>query len=244
MTPYMHIRPQTLKMIQIFLLVLLVASATRVGIIYYHRHSAVTNAADRGPVKLNPDYYVNPRKLHAYDIASAQALEKQPVWVRDGYRYPYYPWDARRKHADFSTDSGLLLPLEQLRITDVAQDRIGGSGGQPVMAIFAKDGKPFAFQIGVTQDSDMQIYSDEVLYLDDPAQLYHHWPREVWQAIRQHEVKPGMNELQATFAVGFGVPLGSSAGTSRIVNYPNGGKPLTVIYQGGKAAEIKAGPSI
>ena len=228
-------------MIRIFLLVLLVASSVRVGIIYYHRHSSVTTSQYTGPVKLNPDYYVNPRKLHAYDIASAKDLEKQPVWVRDGYRYPYYPWDARHKHADFSSSSGLLLPLEQLKVTDVVQDRIGGIGGQPVMAVFAKDGKPFALQIGVTQGSDTQIYSDEVLYVQDPVQLYHHWPPEVWQAIRQHEVKPGMNELQSTFAVGFGIPQGSSAGSSRIVNYPNGGKPLTVSYQDGKAAEIKAG---
>ena len=238
----MHIKPQTLKMIRIFLLVLLIASSARVGIIYYHRHSGVADSASSGPVRLNPDYYVNPRKLRPYDIASAQALARQPVWVRDGYRYLFYSWDARRKHADFSHDSGLLPPLAQLKITDVAQDRIGGSSGQPVMAIFAKKGKTFALQIGVTQGSDMQIYSDEIFYLEDPAQLYKHWPPEVWQAIRQHEVKPGMNELQSTFAAGFGIPQGSSAGSSRIVNYPNGGQPLTVTYQDGRATAIKQGP--
>ncbi len=77
-----------------------------------------------------------------------------------------------------------------------------------------------------------------MFYIEDPHQLYKHWPADVWQAVEQHEVKPGMNEMQADFAVGMGVP---DAGTSRgkTVRYPNGGKPLVVLYQDGKAAEIK-----
>ncbi len=234
----MYIKPQTLKMLQIFLVVLLIASSVRVGIIYYHRHSAPSAPATTAGL-LNPDYYVTPRKLHPYDIASARALSKQPAWVRDGYRYPYFSWDAHRKHADFSAERGMLFPLEQLKITDVAQDHIGGAGGQPIMAIFEKDGNPFAVQVGVTQGPDMQIYSDEVFFIEDPEQLYKHWSADVWQSIHQHQVKPGMNELQASFAVGFGIPQGSGAEGSRVVKYPDGGKPLTITYQEGKATEIQ-----
>jgi hypothetical protein len=62
----------------------------------------------------------------------------------------------------------------------------------------------------------------------------------VWQAVEQHQVKAGMNELQADFAIGMGVPdAGDSSG--KTVRYPNGGKPLVIVYHDGKAAEIKAG---
>ena len=55
------------------------------------------------------------------------------------------------------------------------------------------------------------------------------------------EVKPGMDELQADFAVGMGVPDAGTSSDEKTVRYPNGGKPLVVNYQGGKATEIKAG---
>jgi hypothetical protein len=79
-----------------------------------------------------------------------------------------------------------------------------------------------------------------MLYIQDPHELYKHWPADVWQAIEQHEVKPGMNELQADFAVGMGIPEAGGVET-KIVNYPNGGKPLRITYHDGKAVEIKAG---
>jgi len=49
-----------------------------------------------------------------------------------------------------------------------------------------------------------------------------------------------MNELQADFAVGMGVP-DPGGSSEKIVRYPNGGKPLVVTYQDGKAVEVKAG---
>jgi hypothetical protein len=49
-----------------------------------------------------------------------------------------------------------------------------------------------------------------------------------------------MDELQADFAVGMGVPDAGSSDEKR-VKYPNGGKALVVTYQGGKATEVKAG---
>jgi hypothetical protein len=63
----------------------------------------------------------------------------------------------------------------------------------------------------------------------------------VWQAIQQHEVKPGMDELQADFAVGMGVPDAGASSDEKTVRYPNGGKQLVVSYRGGKAVEVKAG---
>jgi hypothetical protein len=80
-----------------------------------------------------------------------------------------------------------------------------------------------------------------MFFVEDPHELYKHWPADVWQAVAQHEVKPGMNELQADFAVGMGALDGGSSASERTLRYPNGGKPLVVIYRDGKAAEVRPG---
>jgi hypothetical protein len=80
-----------------------------------------------------------------------------------------------------------------------------------------------------------------MFFVEDPHDLYKHWPADVWQAVVQHEVKPGMNELQADFAVGMGTLDSGSSSNERTLHYANGGKPLVVMYRDGKAAEVKAG---
>ena len=95
--------------------------------------------------------------------------------------------------------------------------------------------------IGYESDGEYKIYSDEMFFIEDPHDLYKHWPPEVWQAVEQHQVKPGMNEMQADFAIGMGTPDAGDTSYQKTVHYPNGGKPLVVVYQDGKAAEIKQG---
>ncbi len=69
-------------------------AAARAGYILYQRHvTKIEEAKKQGP-PLNPDYYVIPKKLYPYDLKSVQQLTKQPVWVKEGYRYTYYPYDA------------------------------------------------------------------------------------------------------------------------------------------------------
>ena len=110
-----------------------------------------------------------------------------------------------------------------------------------MMAVFEKEGKHYAVPIGSAKGSDYQFYSDEMLYIQDPHELYRHWTAEVWAAIAHHEVKPGMNELQADFAIGMGIPERSSDPSLKTVHYPNGGKPIRITYRDGKAVEIAAG---
>jgi len=110
-----------------------------------------------------------------------------------------------------------------------------------MMAVFEKDGKSYSVPIGLESDGQYKIYSDEIFFIEDPHELYKHWSPDVWQAVEQHEVKPGMNEMQADFAVGMGVPDTGNSSSEKTVRYPNGGKPLVIVYRDGKAVEIKAG---
>ncbi len=117
-----------------------------------------------------------------------------------------------------------MLPIQKLQIKTVVTDLSPGSTDQrQIMAVFQKDGKDYAFPIGSVRAGNYQIYSDNMLYIQDPHELYKHWPADVWQAIEKHEVKPGMNELQADFAIGMGIPQQQSDPAVKTVNYPNGG---------------------
>jgi hypothetical protein len=229
--------------IQIVLAVAIAVSAARAGYIVYQRHSeAKQEEAAEQAAPLKADYYVTPKKLRPYDLKSARQLTERPVWVKEGYRYTYYRFDPARKKSDFSKGAGLLLPLEKLNIKDVVLDASPGSADQrQVMAAFEKDGKSFAFPIGSSKAGEFQIYSDEMLFIQDPHDLYNHWPADVWNAIDSHQVKPGMNELQSDFAIGMGMPDKSSDASVRTLHYPNGGKPLVVVFRNDKATEITPG---
>ncbi len=225
--------------IQIILAAGIAIAALRTGYILYERHE--NNAA---PVKqeappLKADYYVTPKKLHPQDLKTARQLTQQPVWVRQGYRFTYYPYDHR---TDFKHEAGLLGPIEKLEIKDVVTDVTPHTPDQrQVMAVFEKDGKKFAFPIGRVKGEDYRIYSDDMLFIQDPRELYKHWPADVWDSISKHEVKAGMNELQTSFAIGVGAPVGNGPIGDRTLNYANGGKPLLVTFAGDKATDIRPG---
>jgi len=234
------------KRIQIALALAIVVAGLRAGYILYQRHEDYVAAQKQAQAKnagySNADYYVSPKKLYPFDLKSAKQLTQQPVWVKEGYRYTYYPYDAARKRTDFGREAGLLLPIERLEIKDVVADvPVGAGNRRQVMAAFKKEGKSYAVPIGFENEGQYKIYSDEIFYVEDPHDLYKHWPADVWQAIAQHEVKPGMDELQADFAVGMGVPDQGGGPDEKTVRYPNGGKPLVVSYRGGKVTEVKAG---
>ena len=234
-------KADTRKTLQVILAIGLVVAAARLIYIYRSRHQSAAPVAQQAP-PLNPTYYVVPKKLYPYDLKSARQLTRQPVWVKEGYRYFYYAYDPARHRSDFKHEAGLLGPIEKLEIKDVTTDVAPGSRNQKqVIAIFEKDGKSYSVPIGAMKGTDYQIYSDEMFFIDDPHQLYKVWPKEVWDSIENHEVKPGMDEIQASFALGMGVPQRQDDPAIKTVNYPNGGKPFEVTYRGGRAIEIKPG---
>jgi hypothetical protein len=236
--------PEAKQRLRLALTLAVVVAGLRAGYILYQRHEEYLAAEKQKQAKdvgySNPDYYVAPKKLHPYDLKSANQITQQPVWVKEGYRYTYYPYNVAAKRTDFGDEAGLLLPIERMEIKSVEMETSPG-GRRQMMAIFEKDRKSYSVPIGFESDGQYKIYFDEIFFIEDPHELYKHWSPDVWQAVEQHEVKPGMNEMQADFAVGMGVPDAGNSSSEKTVRYPNGGKPLVIVYRDSKAVEIRAG---
>src|SRR3984957_12334275 len=236
--------PEGKQRLQLALGLAIAVAGLRAGYILYTRHEENLATQKRTQPKnvgyANAEYYVTPKKLYPFDLKSAKQLTAQTVWVKEGYRYTYYLYDAAAKRVDFSHEGGLLGPIEKLEIKDVSIV-LGPGGKRQMVAMFEKESKDYVVPIGMESDGQWKIYSDEIFYIEDPHQLYKHWPADVWQAVEQHEVKPGMNELQADFAAGMGVPDAGASSDEKTGRDVNGGKTLVVVYRGEKAAEVKVG---
>jgi hypothetical protein len=232
-----------MKRIQVLLVVAILVTGLRVAYIFYARHEEQAQSIrPAAPPPLKADDYVIPRKLYPYDLKSAKQLTRQPVWVKVGYSITYFPYDKAAHHVNFAHAAGLLLPIERLNIDDVITAAAPTDPGEKqAMAVFSSEGKRYAFSIGVLKQNEYHFSSDEMLFIQDPHELYKHWPPAVWSAIDNHQLKPGMNELQANFAVGMGIPEPGGDDENKTVHYPNGAKPLSVTYRQGKIAEIKPG---
>lgn len=244
----MAMDPELQKKVQIFIAIAIVIAGARAAYIVYERHEVMKeDTQPRQETALKADYYVTPKKVHAYDLGSArQQFTAQPVWVKYGYQLTYYPYDAARKKVDFGHEAGMLPPMAKLTVQDVVTEVAPQAPGiKQVLACFTfygdTDGKTYAVSVGSDKGGDFKLRADDIFFIEDPHDLYKHWPADVWQKIDAHEVQQGMSELQASFAVGTGIPAGSGGYGSRTLNYSNGGKPLVIDFENDKAVEIKPG---
>ena len=228
----------TVRTLQILFAVLIVAAAVRLVIVLRERAKPVAEKAKAAAPPLNREAYVVPRRLHISSLQSARQLTQQAVWAKEGYRYTVYPY---AKTADFKHPAGMLLPIQKIQIKDVTTAAVPGYAYKQVLAIFDQDGKSYAVPIGMQGKDELTIYADEMFFYEDPRELYNFWPKETWEAIERHEVTKGMNEYQAAFAVGMGVPEPGESANAKTVKYPNGGKPLIVTYRNGQAIDIQSG---
>ena len=220
-------------------------AALRVGWIFYERHEEAAAPAKKEAPPLNPDYYVTPKKVYAYDLKTAKReLVKKNAWIKVGYYYSYYPYDVAAHRANLAHEAGKMGPLEKFEIQDVVlqawPDRPGQRG---ILAVFQQGGKSYATAVGNESGGDFKFYCNEMLFFEDPHELYKHWPADVWQAIDQHQVNPGMSEMQVDFSIGVGLLEPGGDETDKTLDYPNGGKPLVVSYHSGKAIVVKPGKS-
>jgi hypothetical protein len=230
--------------LQLFMVAAILLAGGRAAYIIYERHEAMKKETKPQESAMKADYYVTPKRLRPYDLKSARQLTEQPVWVKVGYQLTYYPYDKARRKADFAQPAGTLPPLLKLSIQDAVTDvSPQAAGTKQVMAVFSLDGKEYAVPIGAEKGSDFKIYSDDAFFIEDPHELYKHWPADVWKKIDAHEVQAGMSELQASFAIGAGAPESGSAGDygSRTLHYANGGNPMAITFANDKAVEIKQG---
>jgi hypothetical protein len=227
---------KTRNIVQVFLVVALVAAGVRIALIWHDRTSGEGNKQEAVAPPLNREAYVVPTKLYISSLQSAQQLVGKDVWVKEGYRYSVYPYKGT---AEFAHPAGLLLPLQKLKITKVATAAVPGEHNRQVLAAFQQDGKDYAVPIGVDDAGEVSIYADEMFFYEDPRTLYSFWSPSTWDAIQKHQVQKGMNEIQVAFAIGMGIPEPGSSQALKTVNYPNGGKAVSVTYNNGRAVDIK-----
>ena len=245
------------KRIQLILLVFVALAGTRIFLIHRARNAPAPAPKTAQPnPNFSADNYVVPTQVHSSDFKSAKEdLIGKTVWVRAGNQVFYYPYTAGR--VDFKRPAGLLPPLEKLAITSVIQTAAPDAKteeiapgvrvrAQQVMVVFHADGesKTYASPIGSSRGGDYTFYINDTFFFDDPHQLYKHWPADVWTAIDQHQVKPGMNELQVALAIGAGVPQGSGGDFgNRTLRFDNNGHPVTVTFERNRVTEVHSAGS-
>jgi len=229
--------------IQLILILAMIVAAIRVAWIFYERHQESATSQKQQAPALDPDFYVHPKKIFPYDLKSAKAeISKQPTWVKVGYAYGYFPYSPQSRHLDLTHEAGKLLPLQKLEIKDLVTGTSPKENSQKqLLAVFDEAGKTYATAIGAEKDGFYNFWVNDMLFFEDPHGLSKHWPGEVWQAIDQHQAKPGMNEIQADFALGIGLLESGSDSSHRTLKYPNGGKPVRISFHNGRAVEVKAG---
>jgi hypothetical protein len=196
--------------------------------------------------KLTADDLVTPRKLYIDNVESAKALNGKTVWVQSGYALDYYPYAGHR--VDFAHQAGVLPSIEPLAIKDIITQKAPANlamrvplGDKQVFAVFTmpNDAKDYATAIGFIKGADSTYFCDQIFYYDDPHQMYHFWPANIWAGVDAHQAVVGMNELQAAMALGVLQQSQSSDIGNRTVDYEAGPKKWTVTFQKDKATSVK-----
>ena len=241
--------PEFRKKLQIVLVVAALLAAGRAAFIFYSRSRPPVERPQPPVISLTKDDYVTPSKIFPYDLKSAvKELAGKTVWVRAGNAIPFYRYDSGTHSADLSHKLGMLPPLEKLQIQNVVLQRtsVPLAPGQVavarklMLAVFERQGQPgsFAAAIGNNVGNDFEFTANEMLFFEDPHELYKHWPPEVWSAIDQHQARKGMTELQVSFALG--AVTGATAGEygDRTAQYRSGGSLFNVTFAKNRAVEI------
>jgi hypothetical protein len=221
------------KAMVLMTLPVLLFAAWRIWSIYQERHEPVMVKQGPPERKITQDDLVIPRKMYIDDLKSAKELHGKTVWMQVGYQLDYYPY--RDHSAVFRDKEGPLPTAQALNVADVVELATPANwlsriprGSKNIFLIFRKPGGPqeYAVPVGEVEGGNETFRLDDLLYYDDPHKLYSHWPSNVWQAIDQHQVKPGMSELQTMMAVGQVAQSDSSTYGNRTVTYTAGNRKI------------------
>ena len=231
-------------------IVFVVLLGARIGWMMYERRDEGAGPARQPSYEtVSQDDLVPTHKFFAYDLKSAQKeMAGKTVWVRAGNQIPYYPYNPAKKSVNFQKQMGLLSPLEKLSIEDIILQKapVKLASGQvavaskQIMAVVKMEGAlgSYALSIGTNTGDDYTFTVNEIVLSQDPHEMYKHWPAEIWKAIDNHEVKEGMNERQAEFALGTDISAGPGDYGNRVVEYNNLGRPVQVTFDKNKAVKV------
>lgn len=183
--------------------------------------------------------------MHFEDV---EDLKGKSVWMKSGYSMPYYPYAGGR--VQFNKPVGLMAPDQKLDVKKVIKvvppptvhDNVE-HGDHQAMIVFSMPGSDdqFAMAVGYMQGTQEEHFYDDLLFFyDDPHAIYSNWPKDVWAAVDAHQVKPGMNELQARTALGNMKQADGEKEGDRTVDYDMNGKHTMVTFRGDKATRIEA----
>jgi hypothetical protein len=221
-------------------LVLLLAVGGELAWLHHERNEPMAPAATASTGKIDPDDLVFLKKERPSSMADLKDLYGKTVWVSAGGQIDYYPYAGHR--ADYAKSAGALLGADPMGIKDAFEQvapktatfRIPG-GDRQVLLVFtlpksADPAKEYAAPVGYQEGKDFTFYTDEILFYDDPHELYKHWGTQIWQAVDSHQVVLGMNERQVEMALGQVSKSLSNEYGNRLVIYANLGKPMAVTF--------------
>jgi len=217
-------------------------------LIYLHHERNKPMAVVNAPVRerIADDDLVFLKHKRQSSMADAKELVGTTVWVSAGGQLDYYPYAGHA--ANYGKVAGTLLGAEPLVVKDFVEQvapksatvRIPG-GDKQVLMVFTKpnETKLYAVPMGYRQAGEYTFYADEILFYDDPHELYKHWGPEIWKAVDEHRVILGMNERQVELALGQVSKSTSQDYGNRMVVFANLGKPMAVTFEKNKVTAFR-----
>lgn len=227
--------------------VLLLVVGVRVGLIYRERNAPDKTFKSAAREVIPADDLVYLKQKRPSSLADVKELKGATVWVSAGGQLEFYPYVG---HAvQYGKSAGTLLGAEPLVVKDMVEQvapkaatfRIPG-GDRQVSMVFTKanDTKEYAVPVGYREAGQYTFYTDEILFYDDPHELYKHWGPEIWKAVDSHQVILGMNERQVELALGQVSNSTSKDYGNRMVVFANLGHPMAVTFTKNKVTAFRA----
>jgi hypothetical protein len=233
-------------------IVLLLAVAIRIGLIYKANHEDGPPPKVAEVPTMTDDEAVgyNLRKLRPDSLKDVRDLIGKTLWVSAGGQMDFY--HDTGNHVDYAHPVGTLqgaVPMIIKGVFEQIAPKTGravariGPGQRHVLVAFTmpKSDTPtalYATPVGYFDAGRYTLYDDQLFFYDDPHELYKHWGADMWSHIDKHEAVLGMSENQAMIALGQVMdPHGDESG-NRTVYFDNNAHPVAIQFRDGKAVKI------
>jgi len=203
-----------------------------------------------GRPTLSDDDTVFPRKLRPDSLKDERDLIGKTIWVSAGGQLDYFK--DSNKHVDYAKPVDTLWAATPLVIQDVFEQvppKKGNAtfripaGQKHVLLAFtmpnsADPKQLYATPVGYYDAGQYTFYTDEIMFYDDPHQLYRHWGTEAWSHVDKHEVVPGMTLNQSMMALGQVMKPSSNDFGNSTVHFANDGHPIDIEFEKNKAVKV------